>query len=414
MLIFGAVLTIFDKKEKIEDEIYNKIKNLDVKFSLGENYLSNLNEFHLIVRSPSCMPNIKELLDAKENGTKVTSEIELLMELSPASIIAVTGSDGKTTTTSLIYEIIKKEKENTYLGGNIGIPLFAKISEIKKEDIIVLELSSFQLMELKVSPKIAVVTNVTPNHLDIHKSYEEYIEAKKNIFKNQDNNGKVVLNYDNEITKEFAKKANGNVEYFSSKNALENGVVLDKNIIKICKNKCEEEIIDVNNIFLRGKHMYENICAAIAVTKDLVNIETIVEVVKNFKGVEHRLEFVREINNVKIYNDSIGSSPTRTIAGIKAFEEEIILIAGGYDKNLDYTELGKEIVTCNKVKTVILMGNTAKKICEAIQMELDNKNKELEIYLAGTLEDAVKHSVKSAKPRTNNIIFASISKFRYV
>lgn len=206
----GAQITVFDRRniDDIDKKIMDKITNLGIHFSLGANNLSNLVGFDIIFRSPSCRPDLPEIIEELNRGAILTSEIEMLIELCPGTVIGVTGSDGKTTTTTLIYEILKAKGYSCYLGGNIGIPLFTKVGEMKPEDVVVLELSSFQLMNMKTSPKISVITNVSPNHLDIHKSYEEYIEAKKNIFKYQDSNGILVINYDNEITREFEKEAN--------------------------------------------------------------------------------------------------------------------------------------------------------------------------------------------------------------
>ena len=328
------------------------------------------------------------------------------MELCPGLIIGVTGSDGKTTTTSLIYNIIKNKGYNCYLGGNIGIPLFSKVGEMKPEDVVVLELSSFQLMNMKTSPNIAVITNISPNHLDIHKSYEEYIESKKNIFKYQSDKDTLVLNYDNDITREFEKEANGKVIFFSRNHKLNDVVILDEDIIKICDNKLRKHILNTKNMKLRGKHNYENACAAIAATKGLVDTETQVDTIKNFKGVEHRLEFVKEVNGVKWYNDSIGTSPTRTIAGLNSFNKNLILIAGGYDKHLDYTPIGEPIV--DNVKILILMGQTANKIKEATINAMNKKNKKVEIYECNSLDETVQLASKLAK-KDDIVLFSPAS-----
>lgn len=303
---------------------------------------------------------------------------------------------GKTTTTSLIYEILKQQGYSCYLGGNIGIPLFTKISEMTPEDIIVLELSSFQLMNMKTSPSIAVVTNVTPNHLDIHSSYDEYIAAKTNIFRYQDEKGIVVLNYDNDITRKMGEQSKGKVQFFSSKQKLENGYILDNGIIKFCKNGLRRHIIETKNLLLRGIHNYENICAALAATENLVDIDNQIKAITNFKGVEHRLEFVRELNGVKWYNDSIGTSPTRTIAGLHSFKEPIVLIAGGYDKHLEYEPLAKPIV--EKVTHLLLIGQTAEKIHKAVERELKLTNQSLPIERCKNLEEAVLQAETVAKP----------------
>ena len=393
-----ARVTVFDDRsiEDIPKDIMDKITRYTFEFSFGENNLAKLNGFDLIFRSPSCMPTRKELKQAEDSGAIVTSEIEMLMEIAPCKIVGITGSDGKTTTSTLIYEILKEAGYNVYLGGNIGTPLFTKLNDILPEDIIVLELSSFQLMNMTVSPDIAVITNITPNHLNLHSSYEEYIEAKKNIFRSQDENGILVLNYDNEITRECKQDANGKVVYFSSKEKLDNGIIVDNDIIKECEDKLRKHIVNTKDINLKGMHNYENICAAYAATKTLVDTETALKAIKEFKGVEHRLEFIKEINGVKWYNDSIGTSPTRTIAGLNSFEEDIILIAGGYDKNLDYEPLAKPIV--DKVNGLILIGQTAEKIYEVVNKKLQEENKDLDIYICDEFSQTVQIANKIAKP----------------
>lgn len=351
----NAKVTVFDKRNpsEISQEVLKQIQEFHMEVSLGEGYLSKLIGFDIIFRSPSCRPDLPEIQAELERGAILTSEIEMVMELCPGKIIGVTGSDGKTTTTTLIYEILKAKGYSCYLGGNIGIPLFTKIREMKPEDIVVLELSSFQLMNMKISPDIAVVTNVTPNHLDIHKSYDEYIEAKKAIFKSQSKEGIVVLNYDNDITRQMAEEVSGKVIFFSSKTKLENGYIVDEDKIKLCENGLRRHILESKQLYLRGKHNLENSCAALAATSSFVDLDTQIKVITSFQGVEHRLEFVREINGVKWYNDSIGSSPTRTIAGLNSFEEKIVLIAGGYDKHLDYEPLAKPIL--EHVSSLILL-----------------------------------------------------------
>ena len=403
-----ADITVFDKRDidKIDENILENIKIKGIKYAFGDKYLEKLKDFNVIFRSPSCRPDLPEIIEELSRGAILTSEIEMLMELCPGLIIGVTGSDGKTTTTSLIYNIIKNKGYNCYLGGNIGIPLFSKVGEMKPEDVVVLELSSFQLMNMKTSPNIAVITNISPNHLDIHKSYEEYIESKKNIFKYQSDKDTLVLNYDNDITREFEKEANGKVIFFSRNHKLNDGVILDEDIIKICDNKLRKHILNTKNMKLRGKHNYENACAAIAATKGLVDTETQVDTIKNFKGVEHRLEFVREINGVKWYNDSIGTSPTRTIAGLNSFNKNLILIAGGYDKHLDYTPIGEPIV--DNVKILILMGQTANKIKEATINAMNKKNKKVEIYECNSLDETVQLASKLAK-KDDIVLFSPAS-----
>jgi UDP-N-acetylmuramoylalanine--D-glutamate ligase len=393
-----ANVTVFDSRtiDEIPKGTMDKITKYSFKFSLGQYYLEKLSGFDLIFRSPSCLPTLPQLVEEEKRGAIITTEIELVLKMTPSTVIGVTGSDGKTTTTTLIYEILKHAGYNCFLGGNIGTPLFTKINEMKQDDIVVLELSSFQLMGMEVSPNISVITNITPNHLNIHKDYDEYIEAKKNIFKYQSKKGTLVINYDNQITTTFDKEANGNVIYFSSKTKLDNGFIVDDNIIKESEAGIRKHILNVKDIKLRGVHNFENICTALAATSTLVDVETAAEAITNFKGVEHRLELVREVDGVKWYNDSVSSSPTRTIAGLNSYDEEIVLIAGGYDKNLDYTPIAKPII--NKVKTLILLGQTSGKIFEAVKKEMENQNKQLKIYMCNTLEETVLLAQKTVKP----------------
>lgn len=394
----NAKVTIFDKKtlDKLDNKVVEKISNYNIDYSLGENYLSKLSGFDIIFRSPSCRPDTKELLEETKHGAIITSEIEMLIKLCPGTVIGITGSDGKTTTTSLTYAILKEKGYDCYLGGNIGIPLFTKLNEMTPESIVVLELSSFQLMNMEISPNISVITNISPNHLDIHKSYEEYIDCKKNIFTHQSSDGIVILNADNEITNKMKSEANGKVIMFSSKQRLDNGVIYDNKTIKSCEDGLRRHVIDVKNVKLRGIHNYENICAAIAATSSLVDIDTQIKAITKFAGVEHRLEFIREINGVKWYNDSIGTSPSRTIAGLNSFDEKIVLIAGGYDKHLDYTPIAKPIV--ENVSALILVGATTEKIYEAVTKELKAQNKDMPIVKCTTLEETISIANKIAKP----------------
>lgn len=360
-------ISAFDNREKtqLDDDIIEKIDKYKIEYFGGVNNLENLKGFDIIFRSPSVMPYRKEIKAEEERGAFITSEIEMVLKLTPSKVIGITGTEGKTTTTSIIYEIIKKAGYKCFLGGNIGKPIFTIIKDMKPEDIIVLEMSSFQLTNMNISPEISVVTNIFPDHLNVHSSYEEYREEKKNIFKHQNEKGMLILNYDNEYTREFAKEANGKVIFFSSKEKLEDGFIYDTNdgIIKYCEDGVRRHLIKKQDIKLRGIHNYENICTALAATSSLVSLETAIEAIKEFNGVEHRLEFVREKNGIKWYNDSIGTSPASTIAGLNAFDENIILLAGGSDKGLDYKEVGETIA--RKVQTLILTGPTATKIEEA-------------------------------------------------
>ena len=393
----NAFVTVFDGRElnEIPKDILEKIYKYNFKIVCGKDNLTELKGFDIIFRSPSCLPSKPELEAEAKRGAIVTTEIEMLMKMAPCKIIGVTGTEGKTTTSSIIHAIIKEADINCYLGGNIGTPLFTKLKDMTEDDVIILEMSSFQLMGMDVSPDIALVTNIYPDHLNVHSSYEEYQEAKKSIFVNQNSNGTVVLNYDNDITRSFSKEANGKVIFFSSKEKLKDGYIFDKTDgnIKYCKKGIRTHIINKNDIKLRGIHNYENICAALAVTSSLVDTQTQINAIKEFKGVEHRLEFVREVDGVKYYNDSIGTSPASTIAGLNAFDENIILLAGGADKDLDYTEIGEKIA--EKVGTLILCGPTSDKIEDATLNAL--KEKDLKIIRVINMEEAVTKAKENAK-----------------
>ena len=387
----GANVVAFDNrsKENIDFSVIQKLEDYNMLYYLGEDSLEHLIGFDYIFRSPSCKPDIPEIVREVERGAILTSEIEKVLELTPSTVVGVTGSDGKTTTTTLIYKILEANGYKCFLGGNIGTPLFTRISEMKPEDMVVLELSSFQLMNMKISPKVAVVTNISPNHLNVHKDYQEYIDSKMNIFLHQDENGILVINADNEITKEFYKKAKGKVRYFSSNQILENGIIFDKSekIIKLCEDGVRKHLIKQKNMKLRGNHNCENACAAISATLDYAKEDITRKTIEEFPGVEHRLEYIRTIDGVEWFNDSIGSSPSRTIAGLNSFEEKIVLIAGGYDKHLDYTPIAKPIL--QNVSKLILIGQTADKIEKAVKDEASLEGKSLPIYRCNKFEEIV-------------------------
>ncbi len=395
-------ICVFDKRteDKLDQSKFEEYILKGVKFYLGDEYLKNLVGFDYIFRSPSMRPDLPEVVAKVSNGTVLTSEIEMLMNLCPSKVIGITGSDGKTTTTTLINLILKEEGYNTYLGGNIGIPLFDKIDYMTPDDVIVLELSSFQLMTFKKSPQIAVCTNIAPNHLDIHKDYDEYINAKKNIFLYQNEDSLAILNYDNEITKGFESDIKGRVRFFSTQNELANGVIFDETDgnIYIYENGDKRVVINENDIKLIGRHMIEDCCAAVAAVKDMVSISSIKKVLSTFNGVEHRNELVRVLNGVTWRNDSIGSSPSRTIAGLKSFKDKVILIAGGYDKHLDYSPMSEYLAT--KVKALILLGQTSEKIklaaMDGLKVVVVNQN-EYPIIECSSLEEAVQKAYEIAK-----------------
>lgn len=392
-------ITVFDKRTDEElIETINLFKDMDISYSLGQDYLKNLKGFEYIFRSPGIRFDIHELIEEKNNGAIVTSEMETFMEICPAKIIAVTGSDGKTTTTTIIHDILKKHGYRCWLGGNLGIPLLDKIDEIKEDDMVILELSSFQLQTIKKSPSISVITNISPNHLDIHKSYDEYVDSKKNIFIHQNTGGKVVLNYDNDMTNNLSKEIKTNFVFFSRLNKLKTGFFVDNGKIVYSEGSLVSEILNVNDIRIPGKHNVENYLAAIAAIYPFVNTESIKYVAKTFNGVEHRIELVRELNGIKFFNSSIDSSPNRTIAALTTFQNRVILLAGGKDKNIPYEQLGHYLVEC--VKSLILIGPTGPIIEKALINELNRLNREntIPVYYCDTYAEMVKKAYNIAKP----------------
>ena len=358
----GAVITACDKRkeEDMDPDVLDKVHSLCDYTHFGEDYLDHFDGEDIILKAPGVNPSLPQIVKAKKDGIDVTSEMEIFMSLCPCKMIGVTGSDGKTTTTTLIYKILNESGYKCHVGGNIGKPLLNIVDTIHPDDFVILELSSFQLMNIKVSPHIAVITNISPNHLDYHKDMSEYVDAKSQIFRHQNKDGKLVVNKDNSITAAFAGKQNGFVEFFSrryseSEAHLEDGYLC-------CKG---EKIVKASDIRIKGDHNVENYLAAICATMDFATKRAVEIVAKNFGGVEHRMEFVRKLNGVSFYNDSIGSSPARTIAGLKAHTGDIVLIAGGRDKNLNYDELG--LMIREKVSALVLVGETSEKISQSVK-----------------------------------------------
>ena len=390
----GAHVTLCDQKKSVEDfgDYAATIRELGIDLSLGENYLDGFKGQDIIMRTPGFVGYFeKPLQDAMAAGTMVTSEVELFFDFCPCPIVAVTGSDGKTTTTTLIAKILEHAGHRVWIGGNIGAPLLPQAAEMTPTDLAVVELSSFQLMSMERSADIAVVTNVAPNHLDVHKDMAEYVQAKKNVFAHQDGSGKVVLNYDNDITRAFAADAPGAVEFFSRQARPAHGVYLEDGTIF----RDGRPIMAAADIRIPGVHNIENYMAAACAVEGLATDEDIDAVARSFAGVEHRIEFVREKDGVKYYNDSIASSPSRTIAGLHSFHQKLVLIAGGYDKKIPFDALGPEI--CGHVRQLILCGATAEKIEAAVCAAPEYQPGQPEILHAATLAEAVQlaqaHSV---------------------
>ena len=383
LVSLGANVTACDRRSA-EDlgENYTELEKLGVKFNLGDGYLNNLSG-DMIFKTPGMRYDVPELLKAKENGSIVTSEMEVFFEVCPSHIIAVTGSDGKTTTTTLSHKMMTDAGYKTWLGGNIGNPLLTDTEKMKENDWVILELSSFQLHTMRKSPEIAVITNISPNHLDMHKDYKEYIDAKKNIMLYQNEGDTLIVNADNQVTADIGKSANGAVKYFSRNGMAD--VYLDGNIIK----RGIVEILNIKDIKIPGMHNVENYMAAIAAVSGLVSKDVLVNVAKTFGGMEHRIELVRTLDGVKYYNSSIDSSPNRTINTLRVFPNKVIMIAGGKDKGIPYDEIGPALA--EHVKVLILIGATSDKIQEALDAEINKtgNGKDIEVIRATSYEDAV-------------------------
>lgn len=386
---YGAKVTACDKRTYEElDEYADLAVEYGATLSLGETYLDDI-DFDIVLRTPGMPFYSEKLVNMRNKGIVVTSEMELFFELCPCKIIAITGSDGKTTTTTIISEMLKKSGKTVHLGGNIGKPLLPEIERINADDIAVVELSSFQLISMRKSPEIAVVTNIEPNHLDVHKDMQEYVDSKKNVILHQDAFSKAVLNLDNNLSDSFSDYVRGELVKFSRRDSVYNGCYLSGENIVYSEHGKETVVMSVKDIRIPGMHNVENFMAAICAVWDLVDAKYIKDVAQTFCGVEHRAEFVRELDGVKYYNDSIASSPTRTACGtLSLYDNKILLIAGGYDKNLDYTQLGDLI--CNKVKTLILIGNTAEKIKAAVKNSDSFRGCNIKIMNATDMAQAVK------------------------
>ena len=385
LLEFGCDCIGCDRteRENLDEEVL-ELERMGCKLSVGEHYLEGL-EADLVFRTPGMHPAIPALENLRAKGAEVTSEMEVFFEVCPCTILAITGSDGKTTTTTLVSEILKAAGKKVWVGGNIGTPLLPRVREMKDTDCCVVELSSFQLMDMKRSPHVALVTNLAPNHLDVHKDMEEYVEAKKNIFKFQNDTDILIINADNEITAPFM--GNGITKAFSYQ-GKDAAVKLEGEMI----TRNGVPVLDKKDILLPGEHNVENYMAAIAAVEGLADDEIIRHVARTFGGVEHRIELVRIKDGVRYYNDSIASSPSRTIAGLRSFPEKVILIAGGYDKHIPYDVLGPEI--CEHVKKVFLCGATGPQIRAAVE---NCGGEQPEMVDCGKFENAVKAAAAAAQ-----------------
>ena len=395
----GAVVTLCDQKPTLESfgEYADTLRRLNVRLSLGEHYTDGFTGQDIIMRTPGYEYFKPELQAALAAGALVTSEVELFFEFCPCEIVAVTGSDGKTTTTTLISEMFKAAGRKVLLGGNIGFALLPRLAEVEPQDVAVVELSSFQLISMRRSPKVAVVTNVTPNHLDHHKDMQEYIDAKRNILLWQEPPCRTVLGFENEISRGMAADCKGERVWFTRLHETDNGAFLrNDDVLCYAENGVVTEILPRSNVKLRGLHNVENLLAACAAVWGRVPLEFMRQVGSTFTGVEHRIEPVRMLDGVMWYNDSIATSPTRTIAGLRSFDQKLILIAGGYDKHIPYEPLAPEILV--HVKILVLMGATGPRIEAALRALPDFSEDKVQILYAADMKDAVAQARAAAKP----------------
>lgn len=396
----GAQVTLCDQKKSLEDfgAYAHTLRRLHVRLSLGEHYTDGFAGQDIIMRTPGYEYYKPELQAALQAGTKVTSEVELFFELCPCEIVAVTGSDGKTTTTTLISKMFEAAGRKVFLGGNIGAALLPQLADVTPEAVAVVELSSFQLISMRVSPKVAVVTNVTPNHLDHHKDMQEYIDAKRNILLWQVPPCRAVLGFENEISRGMQKDCKGEQVWFTRLHETDKGAFLRESDDTLCyaENGVVTPILPRAEVKLRGLHNVENLLAAIAAVWGRVPVEAMRQVGSTFTGVEHRIEPVRTLDGVTYYNDSIASSPTRTIAGLRSFNQKIILIAGGYDKKIPYEPLAPEILA--HVKTLVLMGATGPRIEAAVRGCAGFDESALTILHADSMQHAVELARGAAQP----------------
>ena len=409
----GAQVTLCDQKKSIEDfgDYADTLRRLNVALSLGEHYTDGFAGQDIIMRTPGYEYFKPELQAAKAAGAMVTSEVELFFEFCPCEIVAVTGSDGKTTTTTLISKMFEAAGRKVFLGGNIGAALLPQLADVTPDAVAVVELSSFQLISMRRSPKVAVVTNVTPNHLDHHKDMQEYIDAKRNILLWQVPPCRAVLGYENDITRAMQSDCKGEQVWFTRLHETDRGAFLRASDDTLCyaENGVVTPVLPRAEIKLRGLHNVENLLAAIAAVWGRVPVEAMRQVGSTFTGVEHRIEPVRVLDGVTYYNASIGPRPPRTIAGLRSFNQKLILIAGGYDKHIPYEPLAPEVI--RHVKTLILMGATGPRIEKVVREHPDFAASGLVIEHADNMQHAVELARAAAHPGDEIILSPASASF---
>ena len=389
-------------REKLQPEVL-ELERRGAELRLGEDYLEGI-EADVVFRTPGLNAFCPQLSALREHGTLITSEMEAFFEVCPCPIFGVTGSDGKTTTTTLIAKLLEKSGRRVWCGGNIGTPLLPQAENMSPEDVAVVELSSFQLMGMEVSPHVSVITNLSPNHLDIHKDMEEYVTAKENIYLHQNESDTVILNMDNAITNGFVPKAKGNLLQFSRVARPRNGYYLrpDGMICRTDGNR-EEEILNSADILIPGIHNVENYMAAFCAVDGMVSPEDMRELAGTFGGVAHRIQLIREKDGVRFYDSSIDSSPSRTRAALRSFTQKVILVAGGKDKGISYNDLGPDLR--KHVKLMVLTGMTAGKIRAAAEQVPGWDNTNPEILDVEGFDDAIRTA--AARAESGDVVILS-------
>ncbi|MDU0964511.1 MAG: UDP-N-acetylmuramoyl-L-alanine--D-glutamate ligase [Peptostreptococcus anaerobius] len=397
----GAVLVVNDSKS--EEDLKGTCQELesmgDVRFILGRNpNTDEVQDIDMAVVSPGVPLDLDYIMAIKNNRKKVISEIELAYQAGLKKnirFVGITGTNGKTTTTSLVGEIFKAQGVETYVVGNIGNPAIEAVEMAGDGAVLVTELSSFQLESIDMfSPTASTVLNLTEDHLNRHHTMENYAMAKARIFENQVDDTVCILNYDDPITRSMAEDCHADVVFFSRKDKFERGIYLDDDNNIIVNNEIEEiALLKADQLSLPGGHNLENCMAAIGLTLALgVEIEVLVKVLKTFKAVEHRLEYVDTVKGVKYVNDSKGTNPDSTIKAVQSYNDPIILIAGGYDKGSDFNELFE--IAKDYVRSVVILGQTGDLIEDTAR-----KHGFTDLYRVNDLKEAVEKSAQIAKEK---------------
>lgn len=390
----GASVVLYDGKETLDKEVLKAQLGDDTKAEiiLGELSEEVMETLDLVVMSPGVPTDLPVVLKMRDMGIQIWGEVELAYTYGKGDVLAITGTNGKTTTTALLGEIMKNYKESVFVVGNIGNPYTAAALEMREDSVAVAEMSSFQLETIhEFRPKVSAILNITPDHLNRHHTMEAYIKAKEDIAKNQTKEDTCVLNYEDEVTRKIGENVKANVLYFSSQRKLDRGIYLDDGNI-IFRQDEQILVCNVNELKLLGTHNYENVMAAVAMAAAYgTPMEVIRRTIKEFAGVEHRIEFVREKDGVAYYNDSKGTNPDAAIKGIQAMNRPTVLIGGGYDKDSEYEEWIQAFD--GKVKLLVLVGATKEKIAEAAE-----RVGFVSYVMADSFEEAVEKCIEAAEP----------------